>query len=234
MNAVLVVGLALGMRHGTDPDHLAAIDGMTRVRPRSTNGIFFALGHGLVVILLAVGIGKLLAARFAFAGPWTLILIGLVNLWRLFRPATRSHAAPRPIIAQPLILGMLLAAGFETSSQLSALIIAGQTNPWLLGAAFSGGMVLVDGLDGLLAASTQRLATAGENRARIASRVLGVVVVTFALSLGGAELADLDLGRFAFPLGLTLFATVIFIRVWARSKSSDKVVIALVTENADR
>jgi high-affinity nickel-transport protein len=36
MNAVLIVGLALGMRHGTDPDHLAAIDGLTRVRPRLT------------------------------------------------------------------------------------------------------------------------------------------------------------------------------------------------------
>jgi high-affinity nickel-transport protein len=38
MNAVAVVGLALGMRHGTDPDHLAAIDGLTRIRPRGTNG----------------------------------------------------------------------------------------------------------------------------------------------------------------------------------------------------
>ena len=26
MNSVLIVGLALGMRHGTDPDHLAGID----------------------------------------------------------------------------------------------------------------------------------------------------------------------------------------------------------------
>ena len=41
----------------TDPDHLAAIDGLTRIRPRAMNGVFFALGHGLVVILLAVGIG---------------------------------------------------------------------------------------------------------------------------------------------------------------------------------
>ena len=90
---------------------------------------------------------------------------------------------------------------------------------------------MVDGLDGLLAASTQRLATAGENRARIASRVLGVVVVTFALSLGGAELADLDLGRFAFPLGLALFATVILIRVWARSKPSS--AATLIPESAE-
>ena len=69
--------------------------------------------------------------------------------------------APRPIVAQPLFPGMLLAAGFETSSQLSALILAGRTNAWLLGAAFSVGMVMVDGLDGFLAATTQRLAFGG-------------------------------------------------------------------------
>jgi high-affinity nickel permease len=28
MDALAVMGLALGMRHGTDPDHLAAIDGL--------------------------------------------------------------------------------------------------------------------------------------------------------------------------------------------------------------
>ena len=143
MNAVVVVGLALGMRHGTDPDHLAAIDGLTRIRPRATNGVYFALGHGLVVILLAVGIGHFLAIRFAFVGPWSLILIGAVNLWRLVRGSPRVPGKPIPVIAQPFLLGMLLAAGFETASQLSALILAGQTNAWLIGAAFSSGMVLV-------------------------------------------------------------------------------------------
>lgn len=89
MNALAVMGLALGMRHGTDPDHLAAIDGLIRIRPRTTNGIYFALGHALVVMLLAMGIGHFLASRLAFAGPWSLIVIGLVNLWRLLRE--REH-----------------------------------------------------------------------------------------------------------------------------------------------
>lgn len=183
MTAVHIVGFALGLRHGTDPDHLAAIDGLSRIRPRSTNGVFFALGHGLVVVLLAVGIGRLLAQHFAFAGPWTLILIGIVNLWRLLRNQRKPPELSRPIVAQSLILGMLLAAGFETSSQLSALIIAGQTNAWILGGLFSLGMVLVDGLDGLLATSTQGLATAGKARAKAASFALGLLVVIFALGL---------------------------------------------------
>jgi High-affinity nickel-transport protein len=97
MNALAVMGLALGMRHGTDPDHLAAIDGLTRIRPRTTNGIYFALGHALVVMLLAVGIGHFLASRLAFAGPWSLIVIGLVNLWRLLPGAAAPRIRSRPI-----------------------------------------------------------------------------------------------------------------------------------------
>ena len=217
MNAVAVVGLALGMRHGTDPDHLAAIDGLTRIRPRATNGIYFALGHGLLVILLAVGIGHFLASRFAFVGPWSLIAIGVVNLWRLVRGSSQHPVKTRLVIAQPFLLGMLLAAGFETASQLSALILAGKTNAFLLGGAFSSGMILVDGLDGYLAASTQRLARVGQTRAQAASRVLGIIVVVFAFGLGGAELFGVDLAGIALPLGLTLFATVLGIRIWARS-----------------
>jgi len=217
MNAVAVVGLALGMRHGTDPDHLAAIDGLTRIRPRATNGVYFALGHGLVVILLALGIGHFLASRFAFVGPWSLIAIGAVNLWRFLWASPPPAAKARPIVAQPFLLGMFLAAGLENASQLSALILAGQSNAWLLGAAFSSGMVLVDGLDGYLAASAQRLAAIGQRNAKAASRVLGIIVVIFAFGLGGAELLGVEFTRIALPLGLSLFAIVVGIRVWARS-----------------
>jgi high-affinity nickel-transport protein len=112
---------------------------------------------------------------------------------------------------------MLLAAGFETASQLSALILAGQNNAFLVGAAFSSGMLLVDGLDGYLAASTLRLAAFGEARAKSASRVLTVIVVIFAFTLGGAELIGVELAGIALPLGLALFIVVLGTRVWARS-----------------
>ena len=217
MDALAIMGLALGMRHGTDPDHLAAIDGLTRIRPRTKNGIYFALGHALVVIVLAMGIGHFLASRLAFAGPWSLIVIGLVNLWRLLRGAAAPRIRSRPIVVQPLLLGMLLAAGFETASQLSALILAGQGSVWVLGVAFSFGMVLVDGLDGYLAGSTQRLAAIGQTRAKAASRALSIIVVIFAFGLGGAELFGIELTSVALPLGLSLFVIVIGLRIWARS-----------------
>jgi len=80
------------------------------------------------------------------------------------------------------------------------------------------GVVLVDGLDGYLAASTQRLAAIGQTRAKAASRALGISVVIFAFGLGGAELFGTELASIALPLGLFLFVIVLGIRIWARSK----------------
>jgi len=216
MNSALWIALALGLRHGTDPDHLAAIDGLTRIRPRATNGLLFALGHGAVVTVLAAGMGHLLANRISFLGPWMLLLLGAVNLWKTLRPSPAPTTIKRPVVAQPFLLGAILAAGFETASQLSALILADRTNPWLLGAAFGTGMALVDGFDGYLAASAVNLAARGEANARQASRCLGIVIVVFAFGLGGAELAGFELSPFALPLGLMLFVVVIGLRVWAR------------------
>jgi high-affinity nickel-transport protein len=217
VSPTLLLAFALGVRHGTDPDHLTAIDGLSRIRPRASNGLLFAIGHGLVVTLLAAGVGHVLAGRAAFFGPWALILIGIVNAWKVFRPSPLPLVAARPLVTQPFVLGMVRAAGFETASQLSALILAAQANPWLFGAAFSGGMMLVDGLDGYLAASTLNLAAHGGTNARMASRLLGVIVVMFSFSLGGAGLMGYETNHYALPLGLMLFAIVIAIRIWARS-----------------
>jgi nickel/cobalt transporter (NiCoT) family protein len=223
MMTTLIIGFALGMRHGTDPDHLTAIDGLSRIRPRATNGLLFAVGHGLVVTMLAVGAGKLLADRVAFIGPWLLILIGFINLAKLLQKSPSGvvgEKSTRPIVVQPFLLGMLLAAGFESASQLSALFLAGAMNPWLLGSVFTLGMVLVDGFDGYLAASTQYLAAAGAAAARNASRLLGILVVVFSFGIGGAELLGFDLTSVALPLGLVLFVVVVTIRVRARSGRS--------------
>jgi high-affinity nickel-transport protein len=77
--------------------------GYVRLRPRATNGLYFALGHGLVVTLLAVGIGEALAGRAEFLGPWLMIGIGVVTLWKLRKPA--PSPATRPLVAQPFPFG---------------------------------------------------------------------------------------------------------------------------------
>lgn len=212
------------MRHGMDPDHLTAIDGLSRLRPRATIGLYFALGHGLVVTLLAVGIGRMVSDRAAFLSPWILITIGFVNLVKVFKgptPPMVPQPIKRAIVVQPFLLGMLLAAGFETASQFSALCLAGNTNPWVLGAAFTLGMVLVDGLDGYLAVSTLRGATKGGRNTRDASRLLAGMVVLFSFGIGGGELLGFELEHVALPLGLLMFAAVIVIRLWANSRSEN-------------
>src|SRR5260370_7895532 len=104
MNSTLLICLALGMRHAVDADHLAAIDGLCRIRPRKANGVLFALGHGLVVTILAVGVGTAIAGPASFLRPWMLIGIGTVTLWKLLRSSRTPPPLQLPILAQPFLL----------------------------------------------------------------------------------------------------------------------------------
>lgn len=213
---LVTVIAALGMRHGVDPDHLSVIDGLSRFHPSRWNGVYFALGHGIIVTLLAVGFGKLLAGVVAPHTVWILLALGFANLWRLWRPKQHKHPKPpRLFQASPLLLGVLFGMGFETASQLSAILLAGQLNPWILGVVFSLGMVIVDGTDGFLAARTQQLALTGHNRSVRCSRALGVLVVVVSFGVAVGELAGVHLNLMALPLGVVLFASVVFLRLWS-------------------
>jgi nickel/cobalt transporter (NiCoT) family protein len=96
----------LGMRHGLDADHLAAIDGLTRISSRQERayarycGALFSLGHGVVVLLIAALAGTL-GARWVppswFEALGSLIsiaflaFVGIVNLRAVL--STDPHAA---------------------------------------------------------------------------------------------------------------------------------------------
>jgi nickel/cobalt transporter (NiCoT) family protein len=212
----MTLAVAMGLRHGLDPDHLSVIDGLSRLRPSRWNGPLFAVGHGLLVTLLAVGAGRMTAQFIGPYAPWLLILVGMVNLWRLMTPGTHPHSYFTQLTRLgPLLLGIVFGAGFETASQLSALVLAADMNPWVLGGSFSAGMILVDGVDGYLSSRMQISAMAGEDRAVWASRALGISVVVFSFALGGAELFELDVDRIALPLGCLLFVYVIGLRIWS-------------------
>jgi high-affinity nickel-transport protein len=215
-SAICTLAIALGLRHGVDPDHLAAIDGLTRLRPSRWNGILFALGHGAIVALLAIGVGGMLARIVGPYTPWLLILLGAVNLWRLRAPATHCHRGmSRMFSSSPLLLGVLFGAGFETASQLSALVLAADINPWVLGGLFALGMLLVDGIDGYVASRTQSQAGIRGLGVQSASPALGIFVVIVSFGLGAAELLRLDVDRVALPLGCALFACLIAVRFWS-------------------
>ncbi|GGM93390.1 nickel permease [Thermus composti] len=214
MTGLELLAVALGMRHGVDPDHLTAIDGLSRVKPSPLNGVLFALGHGGVVTLLAFPAAALLQGLDleAFHLPaLLLLLVAALNLYRLLRPQSPPKGLP---LLNPLFLGLLFGLGFETASQLSALALSAELSPLRLGAFFTLGMLLVDGVDGFLASRLQNLARDSQ-RAERASRLLGWVVVALALLLALAELGGLDLEALAFPLGLGLFGLLVSLRLYA-------------------
>ena len=62
-SALCALVFLLGMRHGFDADHLATIDGYTRLNSRQGQrharwcGALFSLGHGVVVMAIALAVG---------------------------------------------------------------------------------------------------------------------------------------------------------------------------------
>ncbi|AAS82337.1 MULTISPECIES: nickel permease [Thermus] len=216
MTGLELLAVALGMRHGVDPDHLAAVDGLSRVRPSPLNGVLFALGHGGVVTLLAFPAASLLGRvdlEALHLPAFLLLLVAALNLYRLLKPTPPTPPKGLPLL-NPLLLGVLFGLGFETASQLSALALSAELSPLRLGAFFTLGMLLVDGVDGLLASRLQNLAK-DSRRAEEASRLLGWAVVAVALVLALAELGGVDLEAFALPLGLGLFGLLVSLRLYA-------------------
>lgn len=102
LEAALSACLILGLRHGFDYDHLAAISDITAMpgsRSRAMRlGLFYALGHALTVVALGVLVIELriplpvwldqLTERLIGA---TLILLGIAVIAGFFHPHAHSH-----------------------------------------------------------------------------------------------------------------------------------------------
>jgi len=213
--ALLALVFALGMKHGLDPDHLAVIDGLTRFnaagnRPRLSrwSGFLFSLGHGVVVMAVALLVGTL-AQRWHVPvwledlGAWISILfllaLGAVNLAAVFKaapgevvrmaglkgrwPGKLSQASHPALIA---FVGALFALSFDTLSQtalfsLTASSMAGWLFSVALGMVFMLGMIATDGINGLW---ISRLLSRADKRALVASRVMGLAVGGLSILIG--------------------------------------------------
>lgn len=219
--SLILLTFVLGMKHGFDADHLATIDGLTRFnarhRPRLARwcGSLFSLGHGAVVVAIALGAS-------AAAGQWEvpawfstlgalisilfLLALGSLNLGAVL--GTASDQVVRPVGLKGRLLGKLtqashpgvvalvgalFALSFDTLSQaaffaLTATRFGGWEHALLLAATFLAGMLLTDGINGLWIA---RLIARADEVARIASRVMGLVVASLSLIVAAFGLAKL-------------------------------------------
>ncbi len=201
-----LVVLMLGIRHGFDPDHLAAIDGLTRYnsseRPvlAKMAGLLFSLGHGLVIVPLSIYAASL-AKTFDFPvwfdtfGTWVsiTILLGLAVLNLLSVLGTPAHEAVqlkgwRQIffarmlnVRHPgamLAVGAVFALSFDTLSQASLFVVlASKYQAWHVAVIFA--LLFVAGMlitDGINGLFIAKLIKRSDHTARVASRVMALAV----------------------------------------------------------
>ncbi|HET9030840.1 MAG TPA: hypothetical protein VFN49_11770 [Candidatus Aquilonibacter sp.] len=158
---------ALGLRHGADPDHLAAIDTMTRnsyaKAPRLSRliGTLFAGGHTVMVLAIATLVGfagtRLTAHRHAIeeAGTWisivVLLALAALNARQLRSGTNGRFSGAKTRLLGPLMrdgatpwvalpIGLLFGFGFETSSQVAAYAMAFGADAGVAGALVVGSM----------------------------------------------------------------------------------------------
>ena len=128
---VLVAGL-LGLRHATDPDHIAAVTTLTASgRPRAATalGAFWGLGHGLtlvgfgVPILLFKAYLPEVAQRGAETAVGVLIIVLAVRL--MLRRGHRAGHDPRHVVRGPhTAFAIGLVHGIGGSAGVVVLLLA--------------------------------------------------------------------------------------------------------------
>mgnify|MGYP005809469121 CR=1 FL=1 len=236
--ALFAVAFSLGMRHGFDADHLAVVEGFSRLnaaRPWGRwSGFLFASGHGLVVMAATLVLGTLspgfsLSSGWEDLGQWVsvffLFLLGYLNLKAASSPepalsGLKSKIFPRFFHARAspfkvTLTGAVFAFSFDTMTQVGLFLLSASHGGWPLalglGAAFVLGMALVDGADGLWAASLAR-------RGARASRALALGVGVLSLALGAVGMAqalfDFETGTVAMAASFLAVALLLVLTGW--------------------
>jgi high-affinity nickel-transport protein len=167
----------LGLRHGFDPDHLVAINGLTRCNQNDTRGwcgLYFSLGHGVVVTL-----------------------VGIRSRWFAKQLARNSH----PIFIASI--GAAFAVSFDTVTHalafsLTGAAMAGWLFATLLGLVFTLGMVLTDALNGWWVA---RMVLGADRRALRVSRAMSLAIGVLCLAIAASALAKLELAKPLLSVG---------------------------------
>ena len=203
-----------------DPDHLAIIDGITRAKAAQNErlalwtGFLFSVGHGGVVILVAIGIS--LISRNWQAPEWLdsigagisigfLYALGILNLYNVFTSSAEQMVAAVGLkswllrglvqVSHPALIvavGALFALSFDTLSLVALLSFAASNIARLSyssvrGGAFTCGMMSTDGINGFWVA---KMRARDDRRALIASRIMGLAIGGLSMLVGSYGLAQ--------------------------------------------
>jgi high-affinity nickel-transport protein len=217
--SLVAVVFLLGLKHGLDPDHLAAIDGLTRFnaarRPALSrwSGLLFSAGHGVVVTMVAIAVATVAtewkAPRWLEnTGTWIsigfLALLGVANLMAVLRtPAgeivraagfrsrlfERLTRAEHPVLVAAV--GAAFAISFDTISQAVLFSVTGSNLAgWLFAALL--GLVFTAGMmatDALNGLWVSHLVRSADRRAAAASRLMSLAIALTSLAIAALAAA---------------------------------------------
>jgi nickel/cobalt transporter (NicO) family protein len=107
---VILLGLFLGMRHSTDPDHVVAVSTIVSrqnsITSSATIGLLWGLGHtltiflvGTAIIVFGVVIPPRLGLSMEFCVALMLILLGVLNLTGVLRWITERFTPMKRVLA---------------------------------------------------------------------------------------------------------------------------------------
>ena len=211
--SVVAIAFFLGLKHGLDPDHLAAIDGLTRFNARRQprlsrwSGLLFSAGHGAVVTAVTVAVATVATQWRApgwveHAGRWIAILfltlLGIANLAAALRAPSGEVVRPVGIRGRfltpltraehPVLIAAVGAAFALSFDTLSQAVLFSITGSHMAGWVFAGslGAVFTLGMivtDALNGLWVSRLARSADRRAAAASRAMSVAVGVTSLGI---------------------------------------------------
>ena len=219
--SLVAVVFLLGLKHGLDADHLAAIDGLARFnageRPRLSrwSGLLFSAGHGAVVTLVAVAVATAFAEWRAPAwleetgtciSAGFLALLGGANIAAVLR--TPRGQVVRPVglrsrllasltrASHPVLVAAVGAAFALSFDTLSQAVLFSLTGSKLAGWTFAGllGIVFTAGMmatDALNGLWVSHLVARADARAAVASRIMSIAVGVAALCIAALAVARL-------------------------------------------
>ncbi len=199
--------LALGFRHGLDPDHIAAVDGMTRLRHKGSaywkarlTGFQFACGHSLTILLATfvfymygIQLPEWLDAVGLWISTFFLVWLAYRNLKFCFSGDDDHHHAGSPVqrkilqamgpFAHPMGVGFGFAISFDSLAQAGLMAAKGHELGGLfaiiaMALSFGMGMTLADTSNGLL---MHWLVNRSHALAHSAGRIMSGVIAALSL-----------------------------------------------------